>query len=88
MEHGIVHRLSPVVSGMLRVVAPASMTAASTLYRNLGSERPASSGLNSMSWQPRLRRCLTALTAFSTTCHQAALNILTFQVPSSKPSTP
>ena len=56
------------MSGMLRVVAPALMTASRILYRKAGSERPASSGLNSMSSQPRLLRYFTAFTAFSTTC--------------------
>jgi len=53
---------------MLTVVAPASITAPSTRYRKSGSERPASSGLNSMSSQPRPRRCFTARTALPTTC--------------------
>ena len=39
----------PVVSGIFKVVAPASTTADKTLMRNSGSLRPASSGLNSMS---------------------------------------
>mmetsp|Transcript_22698 Transcript_22698/g.46250 ORF Transcript_22698/g.46250 Transcript_22698/m.46250 type:complete len:230 (+) Transcript_22698:996-1685(+) len=41
-------RVYPTVSGKLIVVAPASMTAAHNSTRNSGSERPASSGENSM----------------------------------------
>jgi hypothetical protein len=39
----------PTVSGRLMVVAPASMTAEHSSARKSGSERPASSGENSMS---------------------------------------
>mmetsp|Transcript_11203 Transcript_11203/g.28732 ORF Transcript_11203/g.28732 Transcript_11203/m.28732 type:complete len:280 (+) Transcript_11203:934-1773(+) len=68
-------RFQPVVSGMLSVVAPASMTAPRMRYRNSGSLRPASSGLNSMSVQPRLRRWRTAATAFSTTSSGVILSL-------------
>ncbi len=44
--HGIVY---PTVSGMLIVVAPASITASMSRHRKSGSERPASSGENSTS---------------------------------------
>ena len=44
------------------------MTSSRMRYKKAGSERPASSGLNSMSSQPLLLRYLTALTAFETTC--------------------
>mmetsp|Transcript_26483 Transcript_26483/g.57560 ORF Transcript_26483/g.57560 Transcript_26483/m.57560 type:complete len:269 (+) Transcript_26483:828-1634(+) len=57
----------PTVSGMLMVVAPALITSPRILYRNSGSERPASSGLNSISVQPKLRQYLTASTASATT---------------------
>mmetsp|Transcript_6179 Transcript_6179/g.18269 ORF Transcript_6179/g.18269 Transcript_6179/m.18269 type:complete len:272 (-) Transcript_6179:504-1319(-) len=57
----------PVVSGMLSVVAPASTTADSTSTRKSGSERPASSGLNSMSSQPSDLAKATASTAMRLT---------------------
>ena len=60
-------RFHPVVSGMFTVVAPARMTSLRTRYRKSGSDRPASSGLNSMSWHPMPLRCRTAFTAFSIT---------------------
>mmetsp|Transcript_352 Transcript_352/g.833 ORF Transcript_352/g.833 Transcript_352/m.833 type:complete len:219 (+) Transcript_352:944-1600(+) len=63
-SHGMFH---PVVSGMLRVVAPAKMVASSTRHRNTGSLRPASSGLNSTSSHPSDRAYSTARTAISTT---------------------
>mmetsp|Transcript_17803 Transcript_17803/g.54769 ORF Transcript_17803/g.54769 Transcript_17803/m.54769 type:complete len:218 (-) Transcript_17803:701-1354(-) len=53
----------PVVSGMFNVVAPASTTASSTRTKKSGSERPASSGENSMSSHPRDLAKVTASTA-------------------------
>mmetsp|Transcript_25885 Transcript_25885/g.67119 ORF Transcript_25885/g.67119 Transcript_25885/m.67119 type:complete len:280 (+) Transcript_25885:658-1497(+) len=63
-SHGTFH---PVVSGIFNVVAPASTTADNTLIKNSGSERPASSGENSISSQPRLLANFTASTAICKT---------------------
>ena len=57
----------PVVSGMFNVVAPASTTADSTLIKNSGSDRPASSGENSISSHPKLLANFTASTAICKT---------------------
>mmetsp|Transcript_12663 Transcript_12663/g.30560 ORF Transcript_12663/g.30560 Transcript_12663/m.30560 type:complete len:202 (+) Transcript_12663:1229-1834(+) len=62
-----VGRQMPTVSGMLSVVAPASTTAVRIRCRKMGSERPASSGLNSTSTQPSDRAYVTASTAIFTT---------------------
>ena len=57
----------PVVSGILRVVAPASTTADNTLIKNSGSLLPASSGENSISSHPKLFANFTASTAICKT---------------------
>mmetsp|Transcript_11809 Transcript_11809/g.38876 ORF Transcript_11809/g.38876 Transcript_11809/m.38876 type:complete len:237 (+) Transcript_11809:770-1480(+) len=66
----------PVVSGIFIVVAPASATAAMTRSRNSGSLRPASSGENSTSSQPRSLAKVTAFTAVSTTSSGVFRNLL------------
>ena len=58
--------LYPTVSGIFRVVAPASITASSTSFKNPISLLPASSQLNSTSSQ-NVFAYLTASTAFFTT---------------------
>ena len=45
-------RIHPVVSGILKVVAPSSMTSASTRDKYFGIDRPASSTQNSTSSYP------------------------------------
>ena len=62
--------------GMLRVVAPSAITADRILYRNSGSERPASSGENSISLQPKLLANLTAFLAISTTSSGVLLSLV------------
>ena len=52
---------------MFNVVAPALITSDRILYKNSGSDRPASSGENSISSHPRPRRYATAFTADATT---------------------
>mmetsp|Transcript_13773 Transcript_13773/g.51560 ORF Transcript_13773/g.51560 Transcript_13773/m.51560 type:complete len:236 (-) Transcript_13773:332-1039(-) len=60
-------RQIPTVSGMFKVVAPASTTAVRIRHRNSGSLRPASSGENSTSSHPNDRAYTTASTAICTT---------------------
>ena len=66
-------KLYPTVSGILIVVAPALITASITRHKKSNSERPASSGENSILsvYFPAL---LTALTAFSITCSGSMRN--------------
>src|SRR6185369_6332777 len=59
---------------MFKVLAPAAMAASSTSYKNSGSVRPASSGLNSMSAQSE-RANATICLVRSTTCSLVILSL-------------
>ena len=66
---------NPTVSGILIVVAPASTTAFKILYKNTGSDLPASYGENSISSHPKDFANKTAFTAIATTSSGVFFNL-------------